>query len=403
MKSSSRMNKIFSIILIILMIYATRSIIQGVRSAVGTAHGSFDFQYDSALLFRKGINPYDESLNPTGVAERLGLIEYYDRPAANQFPSLLAILVPLTSLSPYAANVFWVLINLASTAVIVLLSRKLFFEKISDKTLLVFCCCMLTGPWKTGIGLGQHTIFAFALYLIALWLSDKKKTVLSGIALSLSFFKYTLTVPLSLYFLFKRKYNELAISIGIHIVATPLCAWWLNDSVINMIRKPLMVSSNLSSDGYIDFGTILHLEPGIGMLFALLACGFMFILSLLKGERNGLLLYAILSYTSLIIVYHRIYDFFILIIPAGVFIKMWLDNRDSAGSKIRFANMTASILIYAYASFSGGIVYRIDFLTKMIPFLTTVYAIAVYAFIVFLIVQYLAGISNQRYVAEGIR
>ena len=128
MKSRSRMsNLFFTIIISILTIYAARSIMQGVWGVVGTIDGSYDFQYDSALLLRKGINPFDETLNPTGVAERLGLVEYYGKPEANQFPSLLALLVPLTYLSPYVANIVWVFINMALTVVIILLCKELFF------------------------------------------------------------------------------------------------------------------------------------------------------------------------------------------------------------------------------------------------------------------------------------
>ena len=89
---------LFNIVLAFFMLMAVISVAQGVHNAVGILHGSYDFQYDSALLLRLRLNPYDESLNPQGISEQLGLFDFYDKVEANQFPSMLAILIPLTSI-----------------------------------------------------------------------------------------------------------------------------------------------------------------------------------------------------------------------------------------------------------------------------------------------------------------
>ena len=323
-----RKNRILNVALMVLVLFTALSVCQGIKNAVGTVRGSFDFQYDSALLFRLRINPYDETLNPTGLAEKMGLFEYYDKIEANQFPSLLAILVPFTFLKPHAANIAWLVVNIVSTGVIITLEKKLFFKELDNRIICLMALCMLCGTgWRNNIGNGQHTIFSFAFFLIAMWLSEKEKTLFSGIALAISYFKYTLTVPLALYFVYKKRYKELMISIGLHIVATPICAWWLKDNVVNMIKKPLQVSGMLSSSGYIDFGSILHLDSKMGIMLAVLVCSFVLILALLHKKNNDKLYFAILTYISLIVIYHRTYDFFVLIVPVGIFISAWMENK----------------------------------------------------------------------------
>ena len=59
---------LFNIVLAFFMLMAVISVAQGVHNAVGILHGSYDFQYDSALLLRLRLNPYDESLNPHASA-----------------------------------------------------------------------------------------------------------------------------------------------------------------------------------------------------------------------------------------------------------------------------------------------------------------------------------------------
>ena len=408
MKQKSRKQIVFiNIVIVLLIILAAISVLQGVRNAVATTRGSFDFQYDSSMLLRLRINPYDESLHPTGVSEKFGLYEYYDKIEANQFPSLLSILIPLTYLSPHAANVTWVAINLLSTAVIIFLSKKLFFTEINNKIILILSCCMLAGlGWRNNIGNGQHTIFAFAFFLIALWLSERKKAILSGIALALSFFKYTLTVPLALYFLYKKRYKELVVAIGIHLAATPICAWWLNDSVVNMVKKPLEVSKMLSSSGYIDFGSVFHLNSNVSMLLAVLVCGLMLILSLLSTEKNEDLLFSILSFVSLIVIYHRTYDFFILIVPVGIFVENWMIFSDHYRDRRNIINMVSSILIFIYANFAEKVIdvlgNRLSFVKEINPYFTTVFAILVYLFVVYLIIQYLDEYRKYRYAKKEI-
>ncbi|MCD7791341.1 MAG: DUF2029 domain-containing protein [Bacteroides thetaiotaomicron] len=333
----------------ILILIAAVSVIQGVRNALSYPMGSFDFQYDSAKLFSLRINPYDESLNPSGAADELGLTEFYGDVEANQFPSLLILLVPFTLLQPYAANIVWAILNVILTVVFLVLMKRLFFAELDNWTWLCLSCIMLAGlGWRNNIGNGQHTIFAFAFFLIALWLSEKKHPIWSGLALALSLFKYTLIIPLAVYLIYKKKYKEIGVAAVFHIVLTVVGAWWIGDSLINVIIKPLQISSALSSSGYIDFGSVLNLPSAVSMVLALAICVGILVLALLRTDKedHALTLYTIISYVSLIIIYHRTYDFFILIVPVGILYMLYKSDKRWG------IPLGASALIFLYSNYA---------------------------------------------------
>ena len=130
---------------------------------------------------------------------------------ANQFPSLFMILLPFTVLPPLAARYVWILCNLIFTALIVILLRKSVLADMDKYWFSVLMLLMIAGtPYRNQLGVGQHTLFAFCFFLIAVYFSEyreKRNIVITVCALFVSFFKYTLTAPLVLYFVYK-KYNN---------------------------------------------------------------------------------------------------------------------------------------------------------------------------------------------------
>lgn len=323
---------------------AAVSFMQGCRNAVQYPKGSFDFQYDSAKYISLGINPYTETLYPTGMQEKLGLDVFYDALEANQFPSMLLILLPYTFFRPMVANWLWMFSNVFFSVGILVLVKKIFFNNIyqmwlrgNERISLVFsekdcmiaymflvCLFFIGLPWRNNIGNGQHTIMAFFFFLLAFYLSDMHKEWWAGVALAISFFKYTLTVPLALIFIHKKKYKELVISVALHIIGTLLSAVWLNASVIDLLVLPLKKSTGLATAGAYDIASILQLSNGGVLISGILMV--VLLLCILFGKFKGgdEELFSLLIMISLIMVYHREYDFFVLIIPLIIFgLKCW--------------------------------------------------------------------------------
>lgn len=314
--------KAFWIVLYIVMaILAAASVYGGIRNAV---IWSQDFQYDAAKALTMGIDPYDESLSPDSRLDAPGLKEFYDyysgmgtpqKMEANQFPSLLMLLVPYTLLTPGAARIAWLISNLIFTGLIVFLLRKTFMKDMDRRIYSVLMLLMIAGtPWRNQIGVGQHTIFSVMFFLLAVWLSEeKKKPVLSGLALCISYFKYTVTAPLALYFLYKRKWKEFLLSLIPHLIGTAAAAVILKCSFADMIIKPLKVASALTGEGSIDIGAITGGASWASVISIVIMLLLLIVVFRLP-QGNDSMVISLLTLISLIMTYHRTYDFFVMII-----------------------------------------------------------------------------------------
>lgn len=312
-----------NILLFVMILLAAVSLAQGVRNAV---RDSQDFQWDAMKVFSMRINPYDESasMNPTGIVSELGYDEYYLQMEANQFPSLLMLLLPFAPLEPLMARYIWIVCNVIFTAAIILLLRKTFLKEMDSYWFSILSLLMVAGtPYRNQIGVGQHTLFAFCFFLLAVYFSEyreKSNTLVVIFALFVCYFKYTLTVPLVLYFIYKKKYKEIIISGALHVLLTFVGAWWLGDSFINMIIKPLKVASNLSGEGSFDL-TVVFGGGIVAYIVALIVMIVLFFIALKLPEGYDSSFMSLLVLWSMVITYHRIYDFFVMIAVAGLFVE----------------------------------------------------------------------------------
>lgn len=320
----------------ILGLLAAVSIVQGCRNAEAYSQ---DFQWDAAKALVLRVNPYTESLNPTGALDAYGFEEYFKQMEANQFPSLLFLLFPYTLLTPLAARYAWLISNLVFTGAMVWLLRKTFFKEMQAQVFYLLVLLMIAGtPWRNQIGVGQHTIFSFLFFLLAVYFTQREKTVLASLSLAVCYFKYTLTVPLALYFVYKRKWKELVISVSIHILLTIGAAFWLKESFLAMIIEPLKVSSALSGEGSMDIGALMGGGPYAFVLAGLVMAGLLFLSFVMPKDQEPLLV-SILLLWSLIVTYHRSYDYFVMILPFCYFNGLTNDRK--------WENAVYTILVFA--------------------------------------------------------
>ena len=391
---------VFAFLLVCLIVFAVISVGQGAKNAI--VSGSVDFQYDSFKLFSMRINPYDETLAPTNVSKDLNLTKYYDRLEANQFPSFLAIMTPLAIFPPYVANIIWCISNLALTAFMLILLRKLLCPEMPSKIYIAISCLMLMGlGWRNSVGMGQHTIFSMFFFVLAMYLSQNKKSVAAGIMLAISFFKYTLTVPLAIYFVYKRKFKELIISVIIHIALTIFSAFWLRESIINLILKPLKITSWLGNEGYIDFGAVLNLEGSSSLIITVtLMLAFLIVAVFISKEKtdnffsNGDFL-SLLCYLSMVIVYHRAYDFFVWIVPCMIYMYSYYTTKQQKFELI------ASAILFVYSNFLSRALFGLCSIFPQISnyvFLSDIIlAILTNAFIIYLAVKIIKKLSKKQH------
>ena len=341
-KKTTADKRFWTVLYLLMALMAIVSIYEGIANGLVWSQ---DFQYDAATALRSGYDPYDMSLSfdeasLPDVPCLKGFYEYYDglgtpqRMEANQFPSLLYILVPYTLMPYNAARVMWVMTNIICTAVIIWLLKKTFMAQVDERLYPVFMMLMLAGtPWRNQMGVGQHTLFAVAFFLLAVFVAEGGKQeeqeetkpalitprdVAAGLLLSLSYLKYTVTAPLALYFIYKRKWKAFLISLVPHILLTGVAAAVLKKPYTDMIIKPLKVASALAGEGSIDIGALTKGSPA-GLFVTATVMLFLLGMAFLMPKGNDELFISLAALLSLVMTYHRTYDFFIMIIVFGYF------------------------------------------------------------------------------------
>lgn len=319
MSNNKTIEMVKKIIIVILMLMSIASLAMAVRKGIS---GGIDFQWDSAKLLARRIDPYEASLNeasPYHISE-YGVVE------ANQFPSLLWLLFPYTLFDGKTAKIAWIISNFIFLTGIVVLLNAFLENKISKtdrwlvNSILLSCGCV-----RSQIHLGQHSLYAFFFFLLALWMSKKNKKIVSGLLLSISYFKYSITAPLALYFLYKKKYKELVVSFVPHIVLTLFSSWWLSINPIEIMLLPVKQATGLSTSGFADIGSILKSfgYHGSVMIFTVVIfIGLIIWVSFVKNKITDYGMLCILALWSLVFMYHRRYDYFVLILPfASIFME----------------------------------------------------------------------------------
>ncbi len=345
-------NAFKAVLMCLLGFLAGLSVYAGVKNAI---EYSQDFQWDAAKALSMRLDPYEISEDPDKALEHVELEGFYrmftdrglkQKMEANQFPSLLMLLGPMTFLEPQTAKVVWLVLNLLFTAGIVWLLRKTFFAKADLFDFAALMLLMIAGtPYRNQLGVGQHTLFAFFFFMLAVYVDDRRpfkaawgNTILTALCLFVSYFKYTLTAPLALLFLYRKRYKELAISVAGHVILTGAAALWLGKSFIYMIKAPLAVASALAAEGGLDLSVLLGAREGIvaaGIVFIVLA-----VTALKFPSDKEYILFPVLILWSLIITYHRTYDFFVLSVAAMLFCRAFSQD---------FGERIKNAVLYWYA------------------------------------------------------
>lgn len=319
---------------VLMALLAVVSVYEGICNALEMSQ---DFQYDAACALINGYDPYDLSLDfsKDRIPDIEGLKQFYgyfegmgtpQKMEANQFPSLLYILTPYALMPYIPARILWLITNLLCTGVIIGLLRNTFMSRVDERLYPVFMMLMLAGtPWRNQLGVGQHTLFAVACFILAVTVAENGReekgaagTAAAGLLLSLSYLKYTVTAPLALYFIYRRRWKEFVISLVPHAVLTGVAAFILKEPYTDMLTKPLAVASALTGEGSIDVGV---LTGGAAWSTGITAAVMLFILALalMMPEGNDELFISTAALLSLVMTYHRIYDYFIMIIVFGYF------------------------------------------------------------------------------------
>lgn len=318
------------------------------RHITKALHEATDFHsyWYSGHFVLQGINPYEAYFED----RKLQLPIYYiDGEIDSSYPvgkeelaRIPANTAPMVLFTTFfsmfswpTASFLWLLLNLASMLTIPWLTIRLWPSTASSidnlTKLLIFSLFLSFTSAKSLIVVGQTSSLIFVLMLLSILTVDRN-WILSSTALGFALSKYSLSLPLVLFFLLKKKYKVIFLSFSTQI---------LGILILSLITKS---SPSQILHGYFRM-LLMHLDqPGVNITSALqipsTALSSLLLLLLftatvaiptlfwvyryhdidIQQEISDLHILSILSIWNLLTFYHREYDMIIMILPAMLFV-----------------------------------------------------------------------------------
>ena len=343
-------NTFKNVLALILIGLATLSLFQGLKDAILEVDGSQDFQWGPSRALLEHKDPYASYID---FSEGRSKINPYILAQAPNYPvSAYIFLWPYAIIDWKYAKMFWAISNVVFTALILLGMQKLYPLHDENKTFLLIVLVLLSIPYRNVIANGQHILFCLATFIWSLLLTKRSKMV-SGLLLAMSWLKYTVTFPLTLFFISKKDYKPIIAAIIIHCILTVFVGFWIQQSPINFFLSPIKVGLLATGIGDMDVRSIvsrIHAPAIISEIFFVVLLILMLYLVLNYRQKNDLMLMIFLAMMSYALFFHLKYDRMIFIF------LMWSIFREGA------KNMPTFILLILM-----GLLWYIQRVPKFLP------------------------------------
>ena len=281
------------------------------------------------------------------------------RPVAQMMIATPAVTAPLNLLmgllswfSWPTARLTWMILNLIFAITIPWLALRLLPEDFElhllDKLIFVFVFYSFYGL-RQSVVVGQQTLIS--LFLLILALLSRKNWLVSGILLGIGISKYSVGLPVFLYFLTQKQYRSLLTSLTVQavglIVLLPLKMGSLLDTImaylkvfsVNYLQEGVHLSARFPADSRLPLILIiLILGAGIYFLSRLVRPS---VLSI-DVDYIGLHQLNLITLVVFLTTYHRVHDapfiiFYLLLIICILF-----------GYPTMFRNQISALLFFSY-------------------------------------------------------
>jgi len=277
---------------------------------------SQDSDWGAARALLHGLDPYKLYLSCVHCAKPA----FYP-PVAPMYPaSGLVMLWPLAALAWPVAKVVWASFNIFLGAGLVATLCRIFLPDGGWRAFSWALVAFIAGtPFLNNLGNGQHAVFALAFFTAAIWAERRGRTKLASVLLAISWFKYSLTFPLSLFFVIRRRFAVLLGAAMVHVFLTVFAAVWAGTSPVSLLLEPLRVIQGVGSVGHLElFGlaTRLGVTSKLPPLIAAIALTAAVLAAVWRGRSDeDLQLLSLLALFAYAVIYHYPYDLVILVIP----------------------------------------------------------------------------------------
>jgi hypothetical protein len=392
----------------------------------GKSLGSRDFHqfWYAGHFILQDTDPYEAFFS----GEKPDLpIHYLDGVTVNQYPvaqgdleitpsntpAMLLLLAPFAFFSWNTAKWSFLLINILLMLITGWLAlRRIPFGGIKlplFEEIFIFLIYFVFSATRIAIENGQTTLLVFLLMLVALIFS-KRAWYVSGLALGLALSKYSLSLPVFLFFLYKRDFKVLLLAIAIQFAGILGLAALSAGTPTKVIEENIMLFFRLFDQPGVHLSRWFEFMSGnhfLTIIPSLIMTAIVFIPSFFwlranppriaqQEEVRDFHVLTILFIWTLLVAYHRLYDtlilifFYILVFKGLVVPNIWdLSNRGRKALLV-FLALTPFVLIlparivdlllpFYYGKISDGI--------------TTILMLAMLAISMFLLWRYLQNMQ----------
>jgi Glycosyltransferase family 87 len=301
------------LILLVLATGATLSLLKAYRDATSSAFpSSMDFQWSGSHLLLQGIDPWQRYLQGT-TFEHMSVPNY-----AQEF---YVLLLPFGAMEFSTAVRVWYFVTVALSIVAVLLVARIYaLDRWQQAGLLFVFWGSL--PFRNGLSVGQHATLILVLFLLVFFPFARAGR---GLALGLSFSKYSFVPVIVPLFAFRRELVLLAWAIVPPALGLLVVWMMLGGNVLQLAIEPLLVNRTGVSPGAGDIMTLISIATGGNsiLIFAIpaaCAIGYAFMLSR-QRDRTSAELLACSSVATLLFFKHLIYDYVFLVVPVAYAVR----------------------------------------------------------------------------------
>jgi hypothetical protein len=348
-----KINYVFILGGLLLAFWSLFSFMRASQLMMTPNYGGVDFHayWYAGLYLRQGQDPYTAFFSEMNVDSPINFIDksnpqMYTTPAglsivpANTAPIVL-LLTPFAWFSWPTAKTIWLIINI----VLALLLPWLTFRSLPEAENLTWTDKLLTSlifyamtSTRRALDTGQTTLLIVSLMVGALLLARKNWAV-AGILLGIAMSKYSVTLPLFLFFLYQRQFRLIVTSLVVQLAALLSIAVMTSTSPLLIVDSYLrLFLQHLNGKG-IHMGQFLPsgspwrlIVPIMGTL--LLLGWVVQVLRRKQGKTSNFIkksddsfyawhILTILSLWALLVAYHRLYDvalilFFLVLMATGL-------------------------------------------------------------------------------------
>lgn len=338
--------------LILVLLVSLASIAAGLQNALVESN---DTQWWPSRFLLFGQDPFRAYLDfihglPSPYPHFLYQVPNY--PAAGLF-----FLWPLAALPWPAARLAWGLSNVLFAILLIYLLYRICFAKWHPVLTLLLFAFFVTGmPFRNTLTLGQQGLFAVLCFTAAVYAQQRDKKFLSILFLAISWFKYSLTFPLSILFLTRKGWPIVAGAAALNLILTLGLALWIHENPLTLLWEPIEVARQGGVwTGTTDLFSIAHILglKGEGLVAALdlviVAAALVARFRATPGDEH--LVVAMLSLVALVWCVHSSYDIVVLMLPVCYLLSAahrYPATFDRASVKIMLAALAYGVLYFWY-------------------------------------------------------